>query len=147
MGWFKRKSQGIFTDSKFKKDVPKGLWYKCPKCKQLTPKEEHEKHYSVCPYCDYHTRINSIQYFSILFDNQKYIEINKNLKSLDPLSFEDTKKYKDRLIQAEKETLFHEAINTAHGEINGKMIAVGVMNFEFIGGSISSAVGEKYVGL
>ncbi len=143
MGWFKRKSQGIFTDSKYKKDVPEGLWYKCPQCKKLTPKEEHEKNYSVCSYCDYHTRINSLQYFSILFDNNKYVEINKSLKSLDPLCFKDKKKYTDRLNQAEKETLFNEAISTAYGKINEKMIAVAAMNFEFIGGSISSAVGEK----
>tara|TARA_B100000902_G_C27290983_1_gene907116 strand:+ start:339 stop:1184 length:846 start_codon:yes stop_codon:yes gene_type:complete len=143
MGWFKRKSQGIFTDSKSKKDVPKGLWYKCPQCKQLSPKEKHEKNLSVCSYCDYHTRINSLQYFSILFDNEKYTETNKNLKSLDPLSFSDTKKYSDRLKQAEQNTMFKEAISTAYGKINKQSIAIAVMNFEFIGGSISSAVGEK----
>ena len=143
MGWFKRKSQGIFTDSKYKKDVPEGLWYKCPSCKQLIPQEEHEKNYSVCSYCDYHTRINSLKYFSILFDDNKYIEINKKLKSLDPLSFKDTKKYSERLNQAEIQTSFNEAISTAYGQINSQMIAIAVMNFEFIGGSISSAVGEK----
>ena len=90
MGWFKRKSQGIFTDSKFKKNMPEGLWYKCPKCKNLTPREEHAKNYWVCLNCDYHTRINSTNYFSILFDNNQYTEINVNLKSLDPLSFNDT---------------------------------------------------------
>ena len=143
MGWFKRKSQGIFTDSKSKKDVPKGLWFKCPTCKQLSPKEEHEKNYSVCSYCDYHERINSLQYFSILFDENKYVEINQNIKSLDPLSFKDKKKYSDRLNEAEKETKFNEAISTAYGKMNNQMIAIAVMNFEFIGGSISSAVGEK----
>ena len=64
MGWFKRKSQGIFTESKDKKDLPEGLWYKCPQCKQLSTKEDHEKNYWVCTYCDYHTRINSKKYFS-----------------------------------------------------------------------------------
>ena len=143
MGWFKRKNQGIFTDSKFKKDIPKGLWYKCPQCKQLSPQKEHENNFSVCSYCDYHTRINSLQYFSILFDNGKYTETNKDLKSLDPLLFIDTKKYSDRLKQAEQNTVFKEAISTAHGKMNNKSIAIAVMNFEFIGGSISSAVGEK----
>ena len=143
MGWFKRKSQGIFTDSKFKKNIPEGLWDKCPKCKNLTPKEEHAKNYWVCLNCDYHTRINSIKYFSILFDNDKYTEINENLKSLDPLSFNDTKKYSERLKKAERETSFKEAISTSYGKVNNKMIAIAVMNFEFIGGSISSAVGEK----
>ena len=143
MGWFKRKIQGVFTESKDKKDVPQGLWHKCPKCKQLTTKEEHIKNYWVCQHCDYHSRINSENYFSIIFDNNKYIEINKNLKSLDPLTFKDTKKYIDRLKEAELKTSFKEAISTAHGKINGQTIAVAVMNFEFIGGSISSAVGEK----
>ena len=64
MGWFKRKSQGIFTESKDKKDLPEGLWYKCPKCKQLSTQEDHAKNKWVCSYCDYHTRINSKQYFS-----------------------------------------------------------------------------------
>ena len=77
MVWFKRKNQGIFTDSKSKKNVPEGLWFKCPSCKQLIPKEEHEKNHSVCSHCDYHSRINSKQYFSIIFDNNKYVEINK----------------------------------------------------------------------
>jgi acetyl-CoA carboxylase carboxyl transferase subunit beta len=143
MGWFKRKIQGVFTESKDKKDVPQGLWHKCPQCKQLTTKEEHIKNYWVCRHCDYHARINSENYFSIIFDNNKYIEINKNLKSLDPLTFKDTKKYSDRLKEAELKTSFKEAISTAHGKINGQTIAVAVMNFEFIGGSISSAVGEK----
>lgn len=143
MGWFKRKSQGIFTDSKSKKDVPEGLWYKCPNCKHLVPKEEHEKNDSVCVHCDYHTRISSLQYFSILFDNNKYVEVNKELQSLDPLSFQDTKKYSDRLNKAKLETSFNEAISTAYGKLNNQMIAIAVMNFEFIGGSISSAVGEK----
>ena len=143
MGWFKRKDQGIFTDSKSKKDVPEGLWFKCPKCKKITPKDEHETNYSVCTHCDHHSRINSIQYFSILFDDNKYVEINQKLKSLDPLSFKDTKKYSERLTQAQQNTTFNEAISTAYGKINNKMMAVAVMNFEFIGGSISSAVGEK----
>ncbi len=143
MGWFKRKTQGVFTESKDKKDVPQGLWHKCPKCKQLTTKEEHKNNYWVCLHCDHHSRINSENYFSIIFDDNKYIEINKNLKSLDPLTFKDTKKYIDRLKEAELKTSFKEAISTAHGKINGQVIAVAVMNFEFIGGSISSAVGEK----
>ena len=143
MGWFKRKSQGIFTESKDKKDLPEGLWYKCPQCKQLSTKQDHANNKWVCSYCDYHTRINSKQYFSVLFDDNKYIEVNKNLKSLDPLSFQDTKKYIDRLNEAEKSTLFKEAISTAYGKINNQMIAIAVMNFNFIGGSISSAVGEK----
>ncbi len=143
MGWFKRKNQGIFTESKDKKDIPKGLWYKCPQCKKLTPKEEHKKNYWVCTNCDYHSRINSHQYFGILFDNQKYKEINTNLTALDPLAFKDTKSYTDRLDKAYETTNFKEAISTAYGKIEGKNIAIASMNFEFIGGSISSAVGEK----
>ncbi len=143
MGWFKRKNQGIFTTSQDRKDIPKGLWYKCPNCKKLTPQEEHKINLWVCSNCDYHTRINSKQYFSILFDNGKYKEINNQVKSLDPLSFRDTKTYSERLKNAKETTLFQEAINTAYGTINNQNIAIASMNFEFIGGSISSAVGEK----
>jgi len=143
MGWFKRKNQGIFTESKDRKDIPQGLWHKCPQCKNITPKEEHEKNNWVCSNCDYHSRINSRQYFSILFDQNRYTETHKNLKSLDPLSFQDTKKYIDRLKDAELKTSFKEAISTAYGNINSHPIAIAAMNFEFIGGSISSAVGEK----
>jgi len=143
MGWFKRKSQGIFTESKDRKDIPKGLWYKCPQCKHLIPREEHKLNFWVCNHCDHHARINSKQYFSILFDNNKYTELNENLTSLDPLSFTDTKKYSDRLKEVKEKTKFNEAINTAYGTINNQKIAIASMNFEFIGGSISSAVGEK----
>tara|TARA_B100000427_G_C15444836_1_gene566787 strand:- start:323 stop:1171 length:849 start_codon:yes stop_codon:yes gene_type:complete len=143
MGWFKRKNQGIFTESKDRKDIPQGLWHKCRQCKNIITKEEHAHNNWVCPNCDYHSRINSKQYFSILFDQKKYIETQKNLKSLDPLSFKDTKKYIDRLKDAESTTLFKEAISTAYGTINSQPIAIAAMNFEFIGGSISSAVGEK----
>ena len=71
MGWFKRKNQGIFTESKDRKDIPQGLWHKCPKCKNIVTKEEHAYNNWVCSNCDYHSRINSKQYFSILFDQNK----------------------------------------------------------------------------
>ena len=143
MGWFKRKNQGIFTESKDKKNIPEGLWYKCPKCKTLLSKEEHQNNYWVCKNCDHHERINTNKYFSILFDKNKYTEINKNLTSLDPLQFEDTQKYSERLKNNIIRTNLSEAISTAYGKVNGQNLAIGVMNFEFIGGSISSAVGEK----
>jgi len=143
MVWFKRKNQGIFTDSKDKKDFPKGLWFKCPKCKTLIPKDEHNANLGVCRNCDYHSRISSKKYFSLLFDNGDYIEINEKLTSKDPLKFRDTKSYTERLKMAKGETKLNEAICTAHGKINNMKIAIASMNFEFIGGSISSAVGEK----
>ena len=143
MGWFKRKNQGIFTESKDKKDIPKGLWYKCPKCKTLELNENHKTNLWVCINCDFHHRIDSKQYFSILFDNNKYYEINKHITALDPLIFKDTKDYKSRLESAKINSNFNEAISTAYGKINKKNIAIAAMNFNFIGGSISAAVGEK----
>jgi len=143
MNWFKRKSQGIFTKSEDKKDIPKGLWHKCPQCKKLDPIEDQEKNLWTCTNCDFHNRINSKQYFSILFDNNKFTEINEDIIALDPLKFKDKKDYKSRLDDAKKISSFNEAISTAHGNIHGKKIAIAAMNFNFIGGSISSAVGEK----
>ena len=143
MGWFKRKNQGIFTESKDKKDIPKGLWYKCPKCKHLELDDVHKDNLWVCKNCDFHHRIDSKQYFSILFDNNEYKEINNHIISLDPLKFKDTKDYNSRLKVAKESSKFNEAISTAYGLINNKKIAIAAMNFNFIGGSISSAVGEK----
>ena len=98
MGWFKRIQGGITTSTNDKKEIPEGLWYKCPKCKHIVPTEEHELGLSVCQKCGYHERINADGYFSFLFDDGKFKELDSKMESKDPLKFEDTKKYKDRLI-------------------------------------------------
>ena len=142
MAWFKRTKKGIQTPTEQKKDVPKGLWYKSPTGK-IIDAEELAKNFYVSPEDDYHVRIGSNEYFSILFDDNKYKELDKNLTSKDPLNFEDTKKYVDRLKDAESKTGLKDAVRTAVGKSMGKDLVVAAMDFKFIGGSMGSVVGEK----
>lgn len=140
MGWFQRFRKGINTDTK--KEIKKGLWYKCPKCKEITSTTDLIENLYVCQ-CGYHSRISSPEYFKILFDNNSYKELNTNLYSADPLKFKDTKKYTDRLKSSQKKSGFTDAITTVHGKIENMDIVVAAMNFEFIGGSMGAVVGEK----
>ncbi len=142
MAWFKRKEKGIQTATENKKDVPKGLWYKSPTGK-IIDSDELAKNFYVSPEDDYHLRIGSEEYFSILFDEGKYKELDKGLSSKDPLNFEDTKKYVDRLKDAENKTGLKDAVRTAVGKSMGKDLVVAAMDFKFIGGSMGSVVGEK----
>ena len=140
--WFRRKEKGIQTSTEEKKDTPKGLWYKSPTGK-IVESEELAKNFWVSPEDDYHVRVGSREYFQILFDNNTYKELNPNLSSKDPLKFEDTKKYSDRLKQAEKKTGLKDAVRTAVGKSMGKDLVIACMDFSFIGGSMGSVVGEK----
>ncbi len=141
--WFKRKKQGIYTETKDKKDLPHGLWHKCTNCSHVILSEDFEKIFFVCPKCNHHENINSTEYFNILFDNQDFKELFSNITSIDPLSFTDKKKYTERIKNAIKKSNINEAISVGLGKINKKDILIACMNFNFIGGSIGSAVGEK----
>ncbi len=141
--WFKRKKQGIYTETKDKKDLPPGLWHKCTNCSHVILSEDFKKQFYVCSECNHHEKINSQEYFEILFDNTKFKELYSNVKSIDPLSFVDTKKYTDRLKTAINKSNINEAISVAVGKLHKKEILIACMNFNFIGGSIGSAVGEK----
>lgn len=142
MAWFKRTKKGIQTATEDKKDVPKGLWYKSPTGK-IVDSDELESNYFVSPEDGYHVRIGSKEYFQILFDNNKFKELDKNLTSKDPLEFEDSKKYVDRLKAAQDKTGLKDAVRTAVGKSMGKDLVVACMDFSFIGGSMGSVVGEK----
>jgi acetyl-CoA carboxylase carboxyl transferase subunit beta len=143
MGWFKRNREGITTSTKDKKETPEGLWYKCPKCKNVVTSEEHQDQLWVCVKCEYHERIDSEDYFYALFDEHKYVEINKNLSAGDPLNFVDTKKYTDRIKDSQEKTGLKDAIRTAYGLVKEQPLMVAAMDFSFIGGSMGSVVGEK----
>ncbi len=143
MGWFKRIKEGIVTPTVAKKETPEGLWYKCPSCKQVMTTEDHKSSLWVCPSCGHHERINSKEYFAILFDDSKYTELAPNMVSGDPLNFKDTKKYRDRLKDAQQKTGLGDALSVAHGKLNDLGVVVACMNFNFIGGSMGSVVGEK----
>jgi acetyl-CoA carboxylase carboxyl transferase subunit beta len=135
--------EGITTSTKDKKETPEGLWYKCPKCNTVVSTEEHEENIWVCAECDYHDRIGSQEYFKLLFDEGKFTEFNRSMSSGDPLKFQDTKKYTDRIKSSQKKTGLKDAIRTAHGNLNGKKVVIAAMDFRFIGGSMGSVVGEK----
>lgn len=143
MSWFKRIRSGILTSTEEKKETPEGLWHKCSACKFISRTEEHAEHLFVCQNCGFHDRIGSEEYFSILFDNNKYKLLNPNIISGDPLQFTDSKKYTDRVKQVIANTGLKDAIETAVGKINGKETVIACMDFDFIGGSMGSVVGEK----
>ena len=143
MGWFKRIKGGITTATHEKKETPDGLWSKCPRCKTIATTEEFKKTLHVCINCNYHSRIGSSEYFEILFDNNKFIELDKNMSSLDPLKFTDKKPYTKRVESMQIKTGLKDAVRTAHGKLKDEKVVIACMDFAFIGGSIGSVVGEK----
>lgn len=143
LGWFKRIKEGITTSTKDKKEIREGLWHKCPNCSAVDDTKDFIENFWVCKSCNYHERIGSNEYFQILFDNNKFEEINKNMESDDPLNFTDNKKYTDRLKATQKKTNLKDAVRTAYGKLNGEHIVIAAMDFSFIGGSMGSVVGEK----
>lgn len=142
MSWFLRKTKGIQTPTKEKKDVPDGLWYKTPSGKIIHMRELKSNAY-VSPDDGYHVRIGSREYFEILFDNNKFTELNEKMLSGDPLKFVDSKPYVARVKSSMKKTELNEAIRTAHGKMNDINVVIACMDFNFIGGSMGSVVGEK----
>lgn len=142
MAWFLRKDKGIQTPTQHKKDVPDGLWYKTPSGKIIHIRELKNNSY-VCPDDDFHVRIGSKEYFEILFDDNKYTELDKDMVSDDPLGFTDSKPYPSRIKQSQEKSGLKDAVRTAYGKMNGLKVVVGCMDFSFIGGSMGSVVGEK----
>ncbi len=141
--WFKRMKKGILTSTKDKKDAPEGLWSKCPSCKYTSPVSELAENKFVCPKCEYHHRIGSQEYFEILFDDNQYTELFANIISKDYLEFVDLKAYGKRLEETYAKTGIHDSITVAHGKVNTNDLVVACMDFEFIGGSLGSVMGEK----
>ncbi|WP_028892390.1 acetyl-CoA carboxylase, carboxyltransferase subunit beta [Tenacibaculum sp. 47A_GOM-205m] len=142
MAWFKRTDKGIQTPTEEKKDTPKGLWYKTPSGK-IIDTDELKKNLYVSPEDGYHVRVGSKEYFEIFFDDNEFTEIAPKLSAKDPLKFEDTKKYPEKLKAAQKKTGLKDAARAAVGKSNGKDLVIAAMDFSFIGGSMGSVVGEK----
>jgi acetyl-CoA carboxylase carboxyl transferase subunit beta len=143
MGWFTRVKEGITTATEEKKETPEGLWYKCPECSEIMTSDDHAKNLWVCSKCQHHDRIGSTEYFGILFDDGRFKEIGGRLVAGDPLHFEDTRKYVDRLVKTRKETGLNDALRAAEGKLDKQHAVVACMDFKFIGGSMGSVVGEK----
>jgi acetyl-CoA carboxylase carboxyl transferase subunit beta len=142
MAWFKRTDKGIKTSTAEKKDAPDGLWFKTPNGNIIHTRELKNNSY-VCPDDDFHVKIGSKEYFEILFDSNKFKELDVNMKSADPLNFSDTKPYVSRIEATMIKTDLNDAVRTAVGKMNGLNLVVACMDFNFIGGSMGSVVGEK----
>ncbi|RCU43528.1 acetyl-CoA carboxylase, carboxyltransferase subunit beta [Chryseobacterium lacus] len=140
--WFKRKAKNITTSTEDKKDVPKGLWHQTPSGK-IVEHEELKRNNYVSPEDGFHVRIGSNEFFDMLFDNQKFTELDAGVESVDMLDFKDTKSYTDRLKEVKAKTKLTDSIRNATGKVNGTEMVISCMDFSFIGGSLGSVMGEK----
>jgi acetyl-CoA carboxylase carboxyl transferase subunit beta len=141
--WFKRIKKGILTSTADKKETPEGLWSKCPECGYICTVTELRENLFVCPKCSYHHRIGSSEYFEIIFDNNDYEVMFENIRSRDFLQFTDLKSYAKRLEETWAKTDITDSIRVAVGKIEGENLVCGCMDFEFIGGSLGSVMGER----
>ncbi len=141
--WFKRIKKGITTSTAEKKEAPDGLWIKCPNCKYTCTILELKENLFVCPQCHYHHRIGSHEYFDILFDNHEYEELFENIRSIDFLQFKDLKPYNKRLEEAYSKTGLNDSLSVAVGKLDTHAVVVCCCDFNFIGGSLGSVMGEK----
>jgi acetyl-CoA carboxylase carboxyl transferase subunit beta len=142
--WFKRIRKGILTGTHEKKETPEGLWTKCPECNFICTSTELKENLFVCPKCSYHHRIGSEEYYSVLFDDNQYTELFENIRSKDFLEFTDLKPYKKRLEEIWSKTDLKDSMRVAVGKVGGNDILIACMDFEFIGGSLGSVMGEKF---
>lgn len=143
-GWFRRIKKGILTKTSEKKETQEGLWTKCPECNYISTFTELKEQLFVCPKCDYHHRLNSSQYYEILFDDNTYTELFGNIRSKDFLGFTDLKPYKKRLEDIWSNSDLKDSMRVAVGNIHGEGMVIACMDFEFIGGSLGSVMGEKF---
>ncbi|MCW3120120.1 MAG: acetyl-CoA carboxylase carboxyltransferase subunit beta [Chitinophagaceae bacterium] len=142
--WFKRIKKGILTTTSEKKETPEGLWTKCPECGYICTVSELRESLFVCPKCNYHHRIGSEEYYEILFDDNKYEELFETIRSKDFLGFTDLKPYHKRLEEIWSKTNLKDSMRVSVGKVNGHDIVIACMDFEFIGGSLGSVMGEKF---
>jgi len=143
MSWFKRVKEGIITRTDEKKEAPDGMFSKCPSCKKMHLTKQIVEHSQCCPNCNYHFQIGSKEYFEILFDDNEFTELDALLSSSDPLGFVDTKAYPDRIRATQAKTGLKDAIRTAVGKVGEEELVIACMDFNFIGGSMGSVMGEK----
>jgi acetyl-CoA carboxylase carboxyl transferase subunit beta len=142
--WFKRIKKGILTSTSEKKETPEGLWAKCPECNYICTVTELRENLFVCPKCGYHHRIGSDEYYEFLFDGNQFTELFSNIRSKDFLGFTDLKPYHQRLEEIWSKTDLKDSMRVATGKVNSQDIVIACMDFEFIGGSLGSVMGEKF---
>lgn len=142
MSWFRRSKENIASETQ-KKELPDGMWTKCESCGEIIHKTELEQNLHTCAKCNAHFRIGSNEYLALLLDERSFKEQDRKMRSVDPLKFVDTKKYRDRIPEAIKRSKLYDAIRWGTGTIDKRPVVVAVMDFSFIGGSMGSVVGEK----
>jgi acetyl-CoA carboxylase carboxyl transferase subunit beta len=146
MSWFEKLMPSrIRTEVASKKGVPEGLWTKCPSCEAVLYRNELERNGDVCPKCDHHLRINARRRLDLFLDEEGRVEIAENLESADPLKFKDSKKYRDRVVSAQKATGEKDALIVMRGTLHNNPVVVAAFEFSFMGGSMGSVVGERFV--
>jgi acetyl-CoA carboxylase carboxyl transferase subunit beta len=145
MGWFKRLKDGIQTATNNKMEAPEGIWYSCKRCKATSRVKVVRDNFYKCPTCDYHIRIGSHDYFDLIFDERQYEELFSHLLPKDFLNFQDLKSYENRIEQAQKKTQLDDSMSVAKGYVNKQPLVIAAMDFNFIGGSMGSVMGEKIV--
>lgn len=143
MAWYQRNADNISTSTNERRETPEGVWHQCESCKHTVLVKEFIENKYTCPDCNYHERIGSREYFDLLFDEKVYEMHFSNLQSIDFLEFVDTKPYADRLVAIRKKTGLNEGTAVANGNIGGNPIVIAAMDFDFIGGSMGSVMGEK----
>ncbi len=143
MAWFRKKKKPKKDKDDEELRMPEGLWVKCENCEEIIYKKEVLRNMNVCPKCSYHFRISAKERLELLMDGEEYTEFNDNIAPEDPLDFEDTKKYTERLASYQDKTGIQDAAINVTGQIEGKDVIVAVMEYAFMGGSMGAVVGEK----
>ena len=144
MSWFEKLMPSRISTEKRTRSVPEGVWIKCPKCDAQLYRNELERNLQVCPKCDHHLRIGARQRLNFFLDPDSQNELSGNLEPLDPLKFRDSKRYRDRIVQAQKKTGEKDALVSVSGELMGRSVVVCAFEFGFMGGSMGSVVGERF---
>jgi acetyl-CoA carboxylase carboxyl transferase subunit beta len=144
MSWFEKIMPSRIKTERRTRSVPEGLWMKCPACDAVLYRAELERNLSVCPKCSHHMRIGARERLAKLFDPGSTIEIGANISPEDPLKFKDSKRYKDRLAAAQKSTGERDALVAQAGRIDGLPVVACAFEFQFLGGSMGSVVGERF---
>ncbi|WP_432694917.1 acetyl-CoA carboxylase, carboxyltransferase subunit beta [Marinobacterium sp. YM272] len=143
--WLEKIVPSLGRSEKKRSNIPEGLWDKCPKCEAVLYRPELEKNLNVCPKCDHHMRLKARRRLELFLDEGTGVEIAADVEPVDRLKFRDSKKYKDRLAAAQRDTGEKDALIAMRGELEGIPVAAVAFEFRFMGGSMGAVVGERFV--
>ena len=143
--WLEKIVPSLVRSEKKRNNIPEGLWEKCRHCEAVLYRPELEKNLNVCPKCDHHMRVGARKRLEIFFDDAVFTEIAAGIEPVDRLKFRDSKKYKDRLVAAQRDTGEKDALVAGRGTVEGVELAAVAFEFRFMGGSMGAVVGEKFV--